>query len=77
MYKRQVQGYRHVAEISALLSKHRENYQVSTIAKYVYDADPVGDEPGHFEYFPLPESYVEAIRVYGLSVPTEFLRRKK
>lgn len=74
---RSVQGYRHVAEISALLSKHRENYQVSTIAKYVYDADPVGDEPGHFEYFPLPESYVEAIRVKGLSVPTEFLQRKK
>lgn len=74
---RSVEGYRHVAEISALLSKHRENYQVSTIAKYVYDADPIGDEPGHFEYFPLPESYVEAIRVKGLSVPTEFLRRKK
>lgn len=74
---RSVEGYRHVAEISALLSKHRENYHVSTIAKYVYDADPVGDEPGHFEYFPLPESYVEAIRVKGLSVPTEFLRRKK
>lgn len=74
---RSVEGYRHVAEISALLSKHRENYQVSTIAKYVYDADPIGDEPGHFEYFPLPESYMEAIRVKGLSVPTEFLRRKK
>ncbi|WP_307741883.1 ATPase, T2SS/T4P/T4SS family [uncultured Mobiluncus sp.] len=74
---RSVEGYRHVAEISALLSKHRENYQVSTIAKYVYDTDPIGDEPGHFEYFPLPESYVEAIRVKGLSVPTEFLRRKK
>lgn len=73
---RSVDGYRHVAEISALLSKHRENYQVATIAKYVYDADPVGDEPGHFEYSPLPESYVEAIRVKGLSVPTEFLQRK-
>jgi pilus assembly protein CpaF len=68
-------GSRRLTEVALLVSRHREDYVVHPVYRFVTDPWPgTGEVTGHTQYLPLPDVYADRIRTSGQSVPDEFLR---
>ncbi len=67
-------GSRRLTEIALLVSRHREQYQMHPVYRFVTDPwRGSGEVTGRTEYHPLPDVYADRIRTSGQPVPDEFV----
>jgi pilus assembly protein CpaF len=68
-------GSRRLTEVALLVSRHREDYVMHPVYRFVTDPWPgTGEVTGQRQYLRLPDVYADRIRMSGQSVPDEFLR---
>jgi pilus assembly protein CpaF len=71
--ERQADGRRRVTEVSALASRHREDYALEPVVRF--EADPVGPDrrvTGRVVHRPLPERLRRRLELAAQPVPPEF-----
>jgi pilus assembly protein CpaF len=66
-------GSRRLTEIALLVSRHREEYRMHSVYRFVPDPwTGSGKVTGHAEHHPLPDVYADRIRVAGQPIPDAF-----